>query len=221
MEILDDVINMSRLQGRADSSQLAPVQIMTVMDPDGAGTPITAWAGRGASGGHTGGTMDTSATGGGGNSGDRNRTPGSHSSTSSYASQYPAYGGLGSNTAAQSTPVARGGGSGSAHRNNYTPPPPASTFSTAVPDLGALTAQLAQALTAIQTLTQKNHALGQQNHDMGLKLRDMQLQMQRQQGEQEQATGDQMESSPPKRPREQEATEARSLLTRQRQVVRG
>ena len=65
MEIVDDVINMSRLRGRADSSQLAPVQIMTVMDPDGAGTPITAWAGRGSSGGYTGGTMDTSAMGGG------------------------------------------------------------------------------------------------------------------------------------------------------------
>ena len=38
MEIVDDVINMSRLRGRADSSQLAPVQIMTVMDPDEAGT---------------------------------------------------------------------------------------------------------------------------------------------------------------------------------------
>ena len=41
----------------------------------------------------------------------------------------------------------------------------------------------------------------------------MQLQMQRQQGEQEQATGDQMESSPLKRPREQEPTEVRSLDT--------
>ena len=39
MEIVDDVINMSRLRGRADSSQLAPVQIMTVLDSDGAGTP--------------------------------------------------------------------------------------------------------------------------------------------------------------------------------------
>ena len=88
--------------------------------------------------------------------------------------------------------MARGGGSVSAHRNNYTPPPPAPTFSTVVPDLGALAAQLAQALSAIQTLTQENHALGQQNHDMGLQLRDMQLQMQSQQGEQEQATCDQM-----------------------------
>ena len=44
MEIVDDVINMSRLRGRADSSQLAPIQILTVTDPDpdGAGTPITA-----------------------------------------------------------------------------------------------------------------------------------------------------------------------------------
>ena len=48
---------------------------------------------------------------------------------------------------------------------------------------------------------------------MGLQLRDLQLQMQRQQGEQKQATGDQMESSPPKRPREQEPTEPRSLDT--------
>ena len=71
MEIINDVLNMSRLRGRAESSQLAPVQIMTVIDPDGAGTPITARAGRGSSGGHTGGTMDTSATGGGGNSGNR------------------------------------------------------------------------------------------------------------------------------------------------------
>ena len=57
--------------------------------------------------------------------------------------------------------------------------------------------------------------MGQQNHDMGLQLRDMQLQMQRQQGEQEQVTGDQMESSPLKRPKEQEPTEARSLDTAQ------
>ena len=48
---------------------------------------------------------------------------------------------------------------------------------------------------------------------MGLQLRDLQLQMQRQQGEQKQATGDQMESSPSKRPREQEPTEPRSLDT--------
>ena len=100
--------------------------------------------------------MDTPATGEGGNSGDRYRTLRSQSSTSSYASQYPAYGGLGSDTAAQSTPLARGGGSVLAYRNNYTPPPPAPTFSTVVPDLGALTAQLAQALSAIQTLTQES-----------------------------------------------------------------
>ena len=56
MGIVDDVINMSRLRGRADSTQLAPIQILTVADPDpdGTGTPITAWAGRGPSCGSSG-----------------------------------------------------------------------------------------------------------------------------------------------------------------------
>ena len=61
MEIMDDVINMTRLRGRADPGQLAPIQIMTVADPDGTGTPISAWAGRGSSGGQ--GISDNMATG--------------------------------------------------------------------------------------------------------------------------------------------------------------
>ena len=74
MEIMDDVINMTRMRGRADPGQLAPVQIMTVADPDGTGTPISAWAGRGSSGGQgTGGNMGTPAAG---DRGGRYTTPG-------------------------------------------------------------------------------------------------------------------------------------------------
>ena len=42
MEITDDVINMTRLRGRADQGQLTPIQIMTVADPNGTGSPISA-----------------------------------------------------------------------------------------------------------------------------------------------------------------------------------
>ena len=64
-------------------------------------------------------------------------------------------------------------------------------------DLGAIQAQQAQALSAIQTLTQ-------QNQELGMRLRDMWMQRTQEprQEEQRQATGDQMESSPPTRPRE-------------------
>ena len=213
MKIVDDVINMSRMRGRADSTQLAPIQILSLRDPnpDGSGTPITAWAGRGTSSGSMGDNMDTSDAGG-----DRYSTPNNSFTTSSYASQYPTCGGLGTSATVQSTPTARGGGRGSVQRTVYTPPPPPPPPPpTAVPDLGALSAQLAQALAAIQQLTQENQALGQQNHDMGLQLRDMQSQMQRQQEMQEQEAGVRMESSPPKRQREQEPTEPRSLNTAQ------
>ena len=117
-------------------------------DPDGNGTAITAWTGRGPSSGSLDDNMDTSATGG-----DRYRTPSNPVTTSSYASQYPACGGLGTNTTVQSTPRARGGGSGSVQRTVYTPQPPPPSPPAAVPDLGALSAQLAQALAAIQHLT--------------------------------------------------------------------
>jgi hypothetical protein len=74
MEIMDDVINMTRMRGRADQGQLAPIQIMTVAGPDGTGTPISAWAGRGSSGGQgTGGNTGASATG---ERGGRYNTPG-------------------------------------------------------------------------------------------------------------------------------------------------
>ena len=58
-------------------------------------------------------------------------------------------------------------------------------------DLGAIQAQLAQALSAIQTLTQ-------QNQELGMWLRDMQMQhtQEPRQEEQGQATKDQMERSP-------------------------
>ena len=87
MEIMDDVINMTRMRGRADQSQLAPIQIMTVADPDGTGTPISAWAGRGSSGGHgTGGNTGASATGDRGDQGGRYGTSGGQTTTSSYDS---------------------------------------------------------------------------------------------------------------------------------------
>ena len=107
MEIVDDVINMSRLRGHADSTQLAPIQILTLRDPnpDGSGTPITAWAGRGPSSGSSDDNMDTSDAGG-----DRYSTPNNSFTTSSYASQYPTCGGLGTSATVQSTPTARGGG---------------------------------------------------------------------------------------------------------------
>ena len=74
MEIMEDVINMTRLRGRADQGQLAPIQILTVADPDGTGTPISAWAGRGSVGGQgTGGNTGASATG---DRGGRYHTPG-------------------------------------------------------------------------------------------------------------------------------------------------
>jgi hypothetical protein len=80
-----------------------------------------------------------------------------------------------------------------------------------VPDLGAMSAQLAQALAAIQTLTQQNRELGQQNQVLGAQLKDMHAHMQRQQQvQQEQATGDPMESSPPKR-QKPEGMETRRL----------
>ena len=54
------------------------------------------------------------------------------------------------------------GGRGLAQRTVYTPPPPPPPPPpTALPDLGAITVQLAQALAAIQQLTQENQALGQ------------------------------------------------------------
>ena len=107
-------------------------------------------------------------------------------------------------------------------RTVYTPPPPPPPPPpTAVPDLGALSAQLAQALAAIQQLTQENQALGQQNHDMGLQLRDMQSQMQRQREMQEQEAGVRMESSPPPSVRGSRSPLSRGALIRHSQVIRG
>ena len=81
MEIMDDVINMTRLRGRADQGQLAPIQIMTVADPDGTGTPISAWAGRGSFGGQgTGGNTGASDMG---DRGERYNTPEGQTTTSS------------------------------------------------------------------------------------------------------------------------------------------
>ena len=107
MEIVDDVINMSRLRARAESTQLAPIQTLTLRDPnpDGSGTPITAWAGRGTASGSVGDNMDTSDAGG-----DRYSTPSNSFTTSFYASQYPTCGGLGTSATVQSTLTARGGG---------------------------------------------------------------------------------------------------------------
>ena len=107
MEIVDDVINMTRMRGRADSNQLAPIQILTLRDPnpDGSGTPITAWTGRGATSGSVGDNMDTSDAGG-----DRYSTPNNSFTTSSYESQYPMCVGSGTSTTVQTTSTARGGG---------------------------------------------------------------------------------------------------------------
>jgi hypothetical protein len=72
-----------------------------------------------------------------------------------------------------------------------------------------MSAQLAQALAAIHTLTQQNRDLEQQNQVLATQFNDMHAQMQRQQqvqhtqaympAGQEQATGNLIESSPPKR----------------------
>jgi hypothetical protein len=64
--------------------------------------------------------MGASSTEGRGDSDGRYRTPGSQNTTSSYDSQYPVFRGLGYDTGAQSTPMARSGGSYSEPINNST-----------------------------------------------------------------------------------------------------
>jgi hypothetical protein len=176
---------------------------MTVADPDGTGTPISAWAGRGSSGGQgTGGNTGASATG---DRGGCCGTSGGQTTTCSYDSQYPVFRGMGSTIATPTSHTTRSGASYSSNTNSSTPPPPLTPqMPMAGPDMGAIQAQLAQALSAIQTLTQ-------QNQELGMRLRDMQMQrtQESRQEEQGQATGDQMERSPPKRQRE--PIEARHL----------
>jgi hypothetical protein len=158
MEIMDDVINMTRMRGRADQGQLAPIQIMSVADPDGTGTPILAWAGRGSSGGQgTGGNTGASATG---DWGGRYNTPGGQTITSSYESQYPVFRGMGSTMATPTSQTTRSGASNLSNTNNSTPSPLTPQMPTAGTVLGAIQAQLAQALSVIQTLTQQNQELG-------------------------------------------------------------
>jgi hypothetical protein len=190
MEIMDDVINMTRLRGRADQGQLASIKIMTVADPDGTGTPISAWAGRGSFGGQgTGGHTGASATG---DRGGRYNTPGGQTTTSSYDSQYPVFHGMGSTMATPTSHTTRSGANYSSNTNNSNPSPLTPQMPMAGTDLGAIQAQLAQALSAIQTLTQ-------QNQEMEIRLREMQRQraQESRQEEQAKASGDQMESSPP------------------------
>jgi len=128
MKIIDDVINLTRMRGRADQGQLAPIQIMTVADPDGTGTPISAWAGRGSSGGQgTGGYTGASATG---DRGERYNTPKGQTTTFSYDSQYPVFHGMGSTMATPTSHTTRSGASYSSNTNNSTPPPPTPQMTT-------------------------------------------------------------------------------------------
>ena len=221
MEIADDVINMSRMRGRAEPQQLAPIQILTVMDHEGTGTPISAWAGRGSSGNSdAGGTTGRSTRGGREPGGDPYQTPGGRCTTSFDDNQYPPLSGYGATTIDQSaySPGSGNHGQTSAGQDvqwNTTPTPPAPQpymqANASGPDLAAMSAQLAQALAAIQTLTQQNQELGQQNQVLGSQIKGMQEQMQRQQQvQQDQAAGEPMESSPPKR-QKPEGVETRRL----------
>jgi hypothetical protein len=148
MEIADDVINMSRMRGRAEPQQLAPIQILTVMDHDGTGTPISAWAGRGSSGNSdAGGTTGRSTRGGREPGGDPYQTPGGRRTTSFDDNQYPPLSGYGATTIDQSaySPGSGNHGQTSAGQDvqwNTTPtPPPPQPYMQAnafVPDLGAM-----------------------------------------------------------------------------------